>query len=352
MRIKKFTARTLPEALAAVKAELGESAVLLKTRTLEVRTDGRQGFEVTAAHEPEPVQAHRPSPAKVREFLAPGALPGPESVAPGPVPQGPLRPAQVVHCLLSRGVDELLARRLAEAWQKKSRPGASFALEPSLAALIPVVNPFSIAGQTHVVALVGPTGAGKTTTLAKLAAHFVLEEKLTVQLLTADTHRIAAVEQLAAFARLLKVDLTVGYDPEEMAGHRKACKARVLLVDTPGVGPMDDAGLAGLKRTLDAVRPDATHLCLPAPMRTADLKVAASRFAGLGADRLIFTKLDESTTAGQLLSALAETRLPVSCWTTGQVVPGDLEPATGEGLARVILGGSTDAQRERVGASA
>jgi flagellar biosynthesis protein FlhF len=355
MRIKKFTGSSLPEALAAVKAEMGDSAVLLKTRALDVRTDGRRGFEVTAAHEPDPVRAPRASASEVRAALAPAApdLLQPVAAIPlQPAPDGPLQPARVVHCLVSRGVDELLARRLAEAWQKKSRPGARFGLESALAALIPVVSPFKIGSQLHVIAMVGPTGAGKTTTLAKLAAHFVLEKKLKVQLLTADTHRIAAVEQLAAFARLLKVDLTVGYDAQELAVHREACRAQVLLVDTPGVGPLDDAGLDGLKRCVEAVRPDATQLCLPAPMRTADLKLSAARFTRMGCDRIVFTKLDESATAGQLLSALAETRLPVSCWTTGQVVPGDLEPASGEGFARLILGGHTDAQRQRLGASA
>lgn len=344
MRIRKFTARTMAEALAAVKAELGEAAVLLKTRALDPRSDGRSGFEVTAASEPEPVRPASPSRA--------GGRTAPERRRPAAAPPGPLGAAQAVACLVSRGVDELLARRLAEAWQKRSRPGSRVDLEAALEALIPVTQPLKSAAQPHVIAMVGPTGAGKTTTLAKLAAHFVLEKKVEVQLLTADTCRIAAVDQLAAFARLLKVDLMVGYSPEELAHHREACRAAVLLVDTPGVGPLDDAGLAGLERTLAAVRPDETHLCLPATLRTPDLRLAASRFSRMGCDRLLFTKLDESATAGQLLSALAETGLPVSYWTAGQVVPGDFEPATGKGLARRILGGFTDGQLERVGQGA
>jgi flagellar biosynthesis protein FlhF len=193
---------------------------------------------------------------------------------------------------------------------------------------------------------------GKTTTLAKLAAHFLLEKKLSVQLLTADTHRIAAVEQLQAFAGLLGTRLDVGFGPEELGQHRAANRSQILLVDTPGVGPMDDAGLSGLKRILEAVRPDQTHLCLSAAVRTPDLRLAAGRFAGVGCDRLIFTKLDETATAGQILSALAETRLPASFWTAGQVVPGDFEYATGQGLARLILGGRENAETVRTPLSA
>ncbi|MBI5837307.1 MAG: hypothetical protein HZB25_08685 [Candidatus Eisenbacteria bacterium] len=338
MRIKKFVARTMPEALAAVKADLGDAAVLLRTRALDIRVDGKRGFEVTAAAETEPVRPTREPRA---------TLPDLPPHVPAPLPVGPMRAPEVANCLVSRGVDELLARRLAEAWQKKSRSSAGIRLEDALAELIPVTKPVTPSAQPHVIALVGPTGAGKTTTLAKLAAHFVLEGKYTVQLLTADTHRIAAVDQLAAYARLLKVGFEVGFDAEELSRHRAACGTRILLVDTPGVGPLDDAGLAGLERTLAAVRPDETHMCLPAGMRTPDLRLAASRFARLGCDRLLFTKTDESATSGQLLSALAETRLPVSYWTTGPVVPGDFETATGGGFARLVLGGTPDARQQR-----
>jgi len=324
-------------ALSAVKAELGDTAVLLKTRALDPKLDGKSGFEVTAALDTEPVAAAR---------IARPAAAAPAAAVPA-IPAGPLGAPEVLRCLASRGVEELLARRLADAWQKKSRFSGPEQLTGALAALIPVTGESKLSGQPHVIALVGPTGVGKTTSLAKLAAHFVLDRKLRVQLLSADTHRIAALEQLEAFARLLGADFEAGYDAAEVGRHRENSKAQVVLLDTPGVGPLDDAGLQYLEKVLLAARPHETHLCLSASVRTPDLRLAATRFAALGCDRLIFTKLDETATAGQVLTALAETRLPVSCWTSGQIVPGDYEMATPEGMARLILGGLPDVETAR-----
>lgn len=332
MRIRKFKAATMGEALQAVKTGLGDSAVILKTRTMTVAEDGRRGFEVTAAQDLEPIRASRTpasQPVQVPPVL--GAIPA----------------AGLVQTLVSRGVDELLARRLTDAWQKKSRPADSESLEKALAALIPSRNDLKLGSKPYVIALVGPTGAGKTTTLAKLAAQFVLDRRLSVQLVTADTHRIAAVEQLEAYARLLGTDFQVGYAPDEIRSHREASQAQVVLLDTPGVGPMDDAGMGYLGDILRAASPNETHLVLSAAVRTQDLKLCAVRFQELGCDRLIFTKMDETATAGQILSALAETRLPVSYWTCGQIVPGDIQAATGEGLARLILGGLPHAETVR-----
>ena len=325
----------MAEAMQKVKAELGEGAVLLRTRSLELSLDGRAGFEITAAEESEPVAVPRAARAAAPAAPAAGAAAPPA----GPIPSG-----QLVSCLVARGVHELLARRLAEAWQKKSRPADAEALLKALARLIPVRNDLALSHQPLVIAFVGPTGVGKTTTLAKLAAQFVLDGKMRVQLLTADTHRIAAVEQLEAYARLLGTDLRVGFDAAEIRRLREESEAQIVLLDTPGIGPMDDAGLRGLKGILEAARPHHAHLCLSAGMRTPDLRIAAARFAALGSDRLLFTKLDESGTAGQLLTALAETQLPASYWTCGQVVPGDIHAATGEGMARLILGGVSHAE--------
>ena len=108
----------MAEALGAVKAALGDSAVILKTRSMSVREDGRAGFEVTAAHEPEPVS--RPLEAALSPVSAPAV-------------RGAIPASRLVQTLTSRGVDELLARRLADAWQKKSRPADSEALAKALA---------------------------------------------------------------------------------------------------------------------------------------------------------------------------------------------------------------------------
>ncbi len=332
MRIRKFTAPTLAEALAQVKRELGEQAILLKTRPLDPRLDRKKGYEVTAAQDQEPL-------VSVREPLAPVA-----AVLPPFRPAGPVNLPQVVSWLAACGVEDLLARRLADAWQKKSHSADPDGLVRLLAALIPIPQTSPKSAQTQVIALVGPTGVGKTTTLAKLAAQFVLIEKKRVRLWTLDTHRIAALEQLDGFGRLLGCPVEMLFDATEIPSCRAGMREEVLLVDTPGVGALDDAGLEQIRRMLQELRPTETHLCLAAGSRSQDLRIAARKFAAVGCDRLLFTKLDETSTAGQLLTALAETRLPVSYWTDGQVVPGDLQKATGEGLARRILEGVAHAQ--------
>ena len=196
------------------------------------------------------------------------------------------------------------------------------------------------AGQCKVVALVGPTGVGKTTTAAKLAAHFSLHEKKRVGLITIDTYRMAAVEQIRTYARILRIPLEVVMTPDDLKpALDRLQNCDLVIVDTVGRSQMDDSRLMEMKRFLDVVRPDETHLVLPAQSAQAVLFKTVEQFSKLGVNRIIFSKLDEAVGIGTMFHVLQRVAVKLSYVTTGQNVPDDIEPGDGRQIARWILDG-------------
>lgn len=190
------------------------------------------------------------------------------------------------------------------------------------------------------VAFVGPTGVGKTTTIAKLAATLKLRHGRRVGLITADTYRIAAVEQLRTYAGIIGLPVKVALTPAEMAQARDSfADCDLILIDTAGRSPGDEARLGELAGFLEAAAPDETHLVLAASSADRALARAADRFGRLGPDRLLLTKLDETEGLGVILAACHETQLPIAYVSTGQEVPDDFEPANADRLARLALEG-------------
>ena len=198
----------------------------------------------------------------------------------------------------------------------------------------------AVRGTQRVVALVGPTGVGKTTTIAKLAAHFRLQEKLNVGLITVDTYRIAAVEQLRTYAEIIDLPMEVVSSPREMkAAISQLSGVDLILIDTAGRSPHDDAQLQDLQATLAAAQPHETHLVLSTVASEASLRVAAARFQVVGIDSLLLTKLDEAVAMGGLYPLLATERLPLTYFTHGQNVPHDICPASAAHLAHSMVTG-------------
>jgi flagellar biosynthesis protein FlhF len=196
------------------------------------------------------------------------------------------------------------------------------------------------------VALVGPTGVGKTTTIAKLAAHYRLRERLRVGLITVDTYRIAAVEQLRTYADIIDLPMEVVSTPREMRqAVARLADLDLVLMDTAGRCPRDEVRIQELKSMLAEARPDEVHLVLSCVAGAAGLAKNAERFASVGTTALILTKLDEATGLGNLLPLLRTSRLPVSYLTNGQNVPDDIEAAVSDRLARRVLGLDAGAER-------
>ena len=213
-----------------------------------------------------------------------------------------------------------------------------------IAGAIPVSGPPAIRRDADdgplVLALVGPTGVGKTTTLAKLAAAYKLRHAKRVALITCDTYRIAAVEQLRTYANIIGVPLRVVNDAQEMRALRESfADHEVVLIDTPGRSQHDGDRLAELQALIEAAEPTQTHLVLSLAAAEGVLTRAAERFMPVGPDRLVLTKLDEAVSFGVILNTGRRTELPLSFVTTGQEVPDHIEPASAERLARLILDG-------------
>lgn len=198
-------------------------------------------------------------------------------------------------------------------------------------------------GTRRIVALVGPTGVGKTTTIAKLAANFHLREKQRVGLITVDTYRIAAVDQLQTYADIIDLPMEVVATPREMrAAIARLSDLDLILMDTAGRSPHDDLRIQELKSMLNEARADEVHVVLSGVASTASMKQAADRFAEIGASSLLLTKLDETAGLGNILPVLRSSKLPISYITNGQNVPEDIASADRRKLARAMLGGNRD----------
>ena len=194
----------------------------------------------------------------------------------------------------------------------------------------------------HVLALVGPTGVGKTTTVAKLAANSRLRERRRVGLITVDTYRIAAVEQLRTYAEIMDLPMEVVTTPREM---QRAVDnlggLELILVDTAGRSPRDDVRIQELRSLLLEAQPTEVHLVLSCVTGAAGLLKAAEQFRTVGVTALLLTKLDEAHALGNLLPLLQSSGLPLSYLTHGQNVPDDIQAANRRALARRILAWDT-----------
>ena len=192
---------------------------------------------------------------------------------------------------------------------------------------------------SHIVALIGPTGVGKTTTLAKLAANLKIREGRRVGLITIDTYRIAAIDQLRRYAELIQSPLKVVNSPEDLRDAVDAMSdCEFILIDTAGRSPTDTMKLNELKGFLDAVNPDEVHLVLSSTASQVCIERAIDRFGQVRVDKIIFTKLDEAVHVGVVLNVVRKVNKALSYVTTGQNVPDDIEVGKGSRLAQMLLG--------------
>lgn len=257
--------------------------------------------------------------------------------------------------LTESGVDVALADAIVGGVRDELHPSeledigvVTRCVERALAARLPVVGSVTRAsreqrGRPLMLAFVGPTGVGKTTTVAKLAAAYKLRHAVRVGLITSDTYRIGAVDQLRTYAQIIGVPLMVALSARET---EQACQrlsdCDVILMDTAGRSPRDASKLDELATFVQAASPDETHLVLSAAADQQVMTRAAEKFAALSPDRLIISKLDEALDFGRLANVVHAARLPLSYVTTGQEVPDHIELANADRFARLILGGALD----------
>ena len=379
MDVKTYRAGTMQEALELVRRELGPTASVLQTR--EVRgtrlwnlLPGKRQVEVVAsAHVNVPSRMpppeHHADLATVR-----GASAGAGQASRGdelpyqlqgqihelqsmveqlcrrnernPQSDWPADLFQLYTELIDVDVTDEQARDLVERVRSAAKSADGQArvcksrivefLEDEIRVCGPIQPP---SGQRHVVALVGPTGVGKTTTIAKLAANARLREKRRVGLVTVDTYRIAAVEQLRTYADIIDLPMEVVSTPREMRqALQRLSDLDLILMDTAGRSPRDEVKIQELKAFLHEAQADEVHLVLSSVTGGAALQRTAEKFATVGTTSLILTKLDELTAPGSLLPLLRSGKLPLSYLTNGQNVPDDIAPADARKLAQVVLG--------------
>lgn len=200
-------------------------------------------------------------------------------------------------------------------------------------------------GTKKVIMLVGPTGVGKTTNIAKLAARYsyLVEKKYKVGLVVLDTYRIGAVEQLMQYARMMKLGIETVVDPSEFSNALESLKyCDYILIDTMGSSPYDKGKI---EKIYECLNNNTTEfhvdvvLVMPSSIKYEDLKITYDNFAPLGVDTLMFTKLDETRGFGNIFSLAYETKKPISYFSVGQEVPEDLVCASSDFLIECVLHG-------------
>ena len=261
---------------------------------------------------------------------------------------------ELVAQLLDRVAARVQLQGPAGYWDEHGRPAGGRVVSPEwvrrelegqVAEMVPPAAPLALSaeGRPTTVAMVGPTGVGKTTTIAKLAANMKLREGKKVGLITIDTYRIAAVEQLKTYAEILQVPLVAVTTPEEMQDAvRQMADLDLILIDTAGRSQKDEPRIAELHRFLSAVQPDQVHLVLSSTSREEAIREAIRNFSVLGAQHVIFTKLDEAVGFGVILNVLRSVNMRLSYLTNGQSVPADIEVGSAQRVAQLILGESSD----------
>jgi flagellar biosynthesis protein FlhF len=266
---------------------------------------------------------------------------------------GPTLPPELldIHLkLVTQGLSDELAERVLSKIDTSEVDDIDAAVVRELACLVQVVDDETPAsspdGRPLMVALVGPTGVGKTTTVAKLAATYKLHHGRRVGMITADTYRIAAVEQLRTYAEIIGVPLQVALSPADMLQCVQTLSdCEVVLIDTAGRSQNDPARIDELRKFVSAADPHEVHLVLSSTASEKVLLQEAEVFAAVGVDRLVLTKLDEAAGFGSLIMVAHQVGCPLSYLTTGQEVPDHIEPARSTRLAELVMEGSFETCR-------
>jgi flagellar biosynthesis protein FlhF len=380
MRIKRYEAPTIPRAMAQVKRELGSEAVILQVKK-------RKKFGPFLFPRREVVEVVAGTNVNVAERYTPDQIAGREPVADSAAldyqlkvkeMKGELdrlrtalgrimaerhlkaparfrgRAAQLHQYLVDRGVEDELAQRLICLLQEAKSELESEGLGTAQLLLDHYAKKlhglFTIGGQIQatarerrMVVMVGPTGEGKTTTIAKLAANYALVMGKKVALISADTYRIAAPEQLKIYAEIIGVPVQVVYTPHELAQTiERLADQELVFIDTAGRSPSNSLHLSELRAYLNVCGPAEVHLVLSSTKKADDMKFAMEKYHGIDIRSLIFTKLDETQALDAVMNTAYATGKPLSYFGVGQNVPDDLELASTDRFVQFICRGIKD----------
>jgi flagellar biosynthesis protein FlhF len=358
MRVKKFRASSMPEAMALIRAELGPDAVILHSEEIRKRSRlkflHRPAIEVVAAVDTDLRDFPQPTPAtdnavqEMKRELAALQMTL-AKVTETRWDSGPRHIASLddwYRRLLDEGVARNLAQQIVQTiadelsrWAMDNESVLNEHFHWHLGRLLPPCKPLKLTpGQPLTLCLVGPTGVGKTTSIAKLAANFA-SQGARVLMITTDTFRVAAIAQIVAFGDILGIPVEVAYTPDQLASLVEGNRQRdLILIDTPGRSQRMPDKIAELGDYVSAVPDRISYLAIAAGARFEDMRQTVDVFGEMSIDGLIFTKTDETASLGPAYTLACESGLSLSYLTNGQRVPEDIGIATAERVIDLLVG--------------
>ncbi|MAT57521.1 MAG: flagellar biosynthesis protein FlhF [Ignavibacteriae bacterium] len=375
MQIKKFRAASLKDAINMMKEQLGEEAVVLSTKVYEgdLKLGKKKEFEITAGFDDEP---------KTKDFLIddnePISFPnssknfetelkkltnkiyGAANQTKDKKPEKEIISAEklknkkafsdfqeVIDILKYKEVDDLLINTIVNQLKKYSmflnKENIDNYVLSTISSMIPTSEFKITKGKTpKTIALIGPTGVGKTTCIAKLAVISKILHNLDIGLISIDTYRLGALDQLKIFAEVSNIDFLVAYEPSEMKSlMQKLKKKDIVFIDTVGRSQKNTSLLKGINDYLNEVNIDEKYLVMSTTSTTKNMIDVADKFKSIKYDGFVFTKIDEAVTYGNILNVVNKFNTPIKYLTNGQVIPDDIIAADPDFIANLIYTGST-----------
>lgn len=359
MELKKFIASNMAEAIIKVKNELGSDAVILQTR--RVKRGGFLGIgskvyiEVTAMsdehkNESGSSQLHtvianesslqlKAELSDIKQTLKSVSEKLSSVHTSGKFPE----PFESIHTkLMELGLKFSEATSIVEKMSQSMTPlearddeKISKALKMHFYGIIKTQRVAFTVPQK--IVFVGPTGVGKTTTLAKIAAMLRIKEKLPLTILTLDTYRIAAAQQLKTYADIMHMPFKVVYTPQEAEEVSSNTKESLILVDTAGRSQKDEMKIGEISAYVRAIKPEVVFLTIDATKKRSDVEDVISRFAGIAPTHIILTKIDETSSVLGIMTSLGASKIPLSFVTNGQNVPEDIMYADELDISTLIV---------------
>lgn len=368
MQIKKFTAGTLKEAISLMKEELGENALVLSTKVID---DDDKRFELTAGVEDDGENYEEKPRAKkvVKEQtdfenelkkLTTKIYGQQEKKPPVNIEVNKKKINQyfnaekttvnneIKELLIQREIDEPIIETILNQLKKHKEFVKEDVIDNYIISTIESMIPTSSfqydkKKKPKIISLVGPTGVGKTTCIAKLAVISKILHNLDIGLISIDTYRLGALDQLKILAEVSNIDFLVAYEPSDMPKlMAKFRKKDIVFIDTVGRSQKNASLLKGINDFLSAVSVDEIYLVQSATTTLKTMVDIAEKFKVINYDGIIFTKIDEAVAYGNILNVVHKFNVPIKYLTNGQVIPDDIIAADSEFISKMIYSGNFD----------
>ncbi len=367
MEVKKYRTKSIHEAICRIKKDLGPDAMILSTKRVSKKKAGLYGrdcFEISALPNDREISEQTESFFYENDRLIKTSrmetiqndivgikdllyLLNQVKGIPDFFQEHP-ECFNLYAKLIKSGVSEERTRQLlvkscrtvpgTETTAREITKRVLMEIHKSISVFNPFIGSEPAKTKNGFVGFVGPTGVGKTTTIAKLAADLHLKQKKKVGLISIDNYRIGAVEQLKTYAAIIGIPFITAFSLEDITNAAKKMQTRdVVLIDTAGMSHLDASRLKELAELLDRYSEISIQLVLSATTKRTDMKEIVNHFSMLNPKSYVFTKLDETRRCGGIIDQIFDFKLPVSFITNGQKVPEDIVEATKHGISRMVL---------------